>query len=88
MMTPGRLWWLLRRDAGRGLSATWHAYRTLPRIFDWRCPEFGLPPSEVIVHSLIGEEQAPLCAWMLASLHHATRRNWLVVLHDDGTLRA
>ncbi len=87
MITPGRLWWLLRRDLARGPAATWHAYRTLPRILDWTCPDFGNDAGEVIVHSLVGEEQALLCGWMVASWHLATRRNWLVVLHDDGTLR-
>lgn len=40
----------------------------------------------VEVHVLCGEEQAVLAAWMLASFHHYTGRNWRVVLHDDGSL--
>lgn len=77
---------MLRRDAGRGWAASWHAHLTLPRIFQWRCPDYGTAPTDVIVHTLVGEEQAALAAWMLASFHHATRRNWLMVIHDDGTL--
>ncbi len=85
-MTPGSIWWHLQRNAKRGFAASWHAYRTLPEIFRWQCPDYGTDPSDVIIHSLAGEEQAPLFAWMLASFHHVTRRNWSVVLHDDGTL--
>ncbi len=87
-MTPGRFWWLLRRSGKRGFAGTWHACKTLPDIFSWKCPDYGTKPSDVIIHSLAGEEQAPLFAWMLASFHHVTQRNWSVVLHDDGTLTA
>lgn len=87
MISAGRVWWILRRDLRRGLQASWHAYQTLPKILDWRCPDFGESAEEVLLHSLVGEEQALLCGWMLASWHLVTQRNWQIVLHDDGTMQ-
>lgn len=86
MITPGRLLWLLKRDFGRGLSASYHHYRTLPLIEQWYWPHWHKKISTVPVHLLTGENDWKLAAWMLASLFHFTETVWPVVVHDDGTL--
>jgi hypothetical protein len=85
-MTPGRLLWLLKRDLSRGLSATYHHYRTLPQIEQWYWPHWHKKLSTVPVHLLTGKNDWQLAAWMLASLFHFTEMVWPVVIHDDGTL--
>ena len=86
MISPGRLWWLLRRDLKRGWDASYHEYRTLPRITDWSWPLWAEPPANVPVHLLTGANDWQLAAWMLASFFHFTETAWPVVIHDDGTL--
>jgi hypothetical protein len=86
MMSPGRLLWLLRRDLGRGLGASYHYYRTLPQIEQWYWPHWHKRIATVPVHLLTGKNDWQLAAWMLASLFHFTETVWPVVVHDDGTL--
>jgi hypothetical protein len=86
MISPGRLWWLLRRNLKRGWSASYHDYRTLPRIAEWQWPFWGEAPHPVPVHLLTGANDWRLAAWMLASWFHFTEHGWNVVVHDDGTL--
>jgi hypothetical protein len=85
-MTPGRLWYLLRRDLKRGFSSTWHDRVTSRRILNWRNPHAGEPFQEIPVHLLTGSEDWLLACWMLASWFHMTQRNWRVIIHDDGHL--
>jgi hypothetical protein len=84
--TPGRLWWLLRRDLERGWRASYHAHITLPKIERWHFPNWAEEPSGVSLHVLTGEKDWRLAAWMLASWMHWTRATWKIVVHDDGTL--
>ena len=84
-MTLGRLWWLLKRDVRRGWAATWHNYRTVPKLDAWTWPHRSEPPA-VEVHVLTGANDWRLCMWMLATWFHVTERSWRVVVHDDGTL--
>ncbi|MEA3208414.1 MAG: hypothetical protein QOE70_1471 [Chthoniobacter sp.] len=86
MISPGRLWWLLRRDFRRGWKASYHAYRTLPHIVDWSGVPATGPLGAVPVHVLTGANDWRLAAWMLASWFHFTEQAWTVVIHDDGTL--
>jgi hypothetical protein len=86
MISPGRLWWLLRRDLRRGLTATRHHYRTLPRIEQWKAPFWEEKPQPVPLHVLTGKEDWRLAAWMLASWFYFSECTWPVVIHDDGTL--
>lgn len=86
MISPGRLWWLLRRDLGRGYDATRQHYFTLPRITQWSWPFWGGESDRVPVHVLTGENDWQLAAWMLASFFDASEHSWPVVIHDDGTL--
>ena len=88
MISPGRAWWLLRRDAKRGLDASYHHYKTLPRIVEWSWPFWNEAPCDVPVHLLTGANDWQLAAWMLASWFEATEQSWPVVIHDDGTLPA
>jgi hypothetical protein len=85
-MTPGRLWYLLRRDWERGIEATWNDRVTSRRILDWNNPYGGEPSQEIPVHVLTGRDDWLLACWMLASWFHTTERNWRVVIHDDGHL--
>jgi hypothetical protein len=85
MISPGRLWWLLRRDLRRGVFAAWHDYRTLRRITEWR-PDRNIDARDVPVHLLTGAGDWLLAMWMLASWFHATHSDWPVRIHDDGTL--
>src|SRR3954468_24524657 len=86
MISPGRLWWLLRRDLKRGWSASYHDYRTKPRIAEWAWPFSKETAQTVPVHVLTGEKDWELSAWMLASWFHYTEETWRVCVHDDGTL--
>lgn len=86
MPTPGRLWWLLRRDLTRGWEAAYHDYKTLPRIEEWSWPFWNEVPQSIGVHVLTGARDWRLAAWMLASWFHFSEHAWRVVIHDDGTL--
>ena len=86
MISPGRLWWLLRRDVKRGWAASFHHYWTLPRIKEWQAPTSAPGITQVGVHVLTGCNDWPLAAWMLASWFHMTGHRWTVTIHDDGTL--
>ena len=86
MTSPGRLWWLLRRDLKRGWEASRHEYKVLPRIADWSWPFWNDPPQSVPIHLLTGKNDWRLAAWMLASWHHFSERTWPIFIHDDGSL--
>ena len=86
MISPGRIWWHLRRDVKRGWDATYHDYHTLPQIEQWYWPFWGEVPASVPVHVLTGDKDWRLAAWMLASFFHFSEMAWPVVIHDDGTL--
>lgn len=86
MISPGRLWYLLRRDLRRGWNASFHERSTLPRIVEWSWPYWGEKPHPVPVHVLTGAGDWRLAAWMLASFFEATGIGWSVVIHDDGSL--
>ena len=85
-MTPGRLWWLLRRDLKRGWDASFHDYKTLRRIEEWSWPFWNEVPQTTPVHVLTGEKDWWLSAWMLASWFEASEHAWPITIHDDGTL--
>jgi len=84
--SPGRLWWLLRRDLKRGWEAARHEYKILPRIANWSWPFWAETAQTVPVHVLTGEKDFWLAAWMLASWFHFSEHAWPVIIHDDGTL--
>jgi len=86
MISPGRLWWLLRRDCKRGWDATRHHYKTLPRINGWSWSFWNEAPQTTPIHILTGKDDWQLAAWMLASWFHFTEHAWPIVVHDDGTL--
>ncbi len=86
MISPGRLWWLLRRDVRRGWSASRHHYRTLPKIQKWKAPFWDEKPQSIAVHVLTGKDDWQLAAWMLASWFYFSECTWPIVIHDDGTL--
>lgn len=86
MISPGRIWWHVRRDVKRGWDASYHDYRTLPQIEQWYWPFWGESPATIPVHVLTGEKDWRLAAWTLASFFHFSEMAWPVVIHDDGTL--
>jgi len=86
MISPGRLWWLLKRDIKRGFESSYHDYKTKPRIAEWTWPFWSEAPQPVPIHVLTGAKDWELCAWMLASFFHFTEQTWSVTIHDDGTL--
>jgi hypothetical protein len=86
MISPGRLWWLLKRDMKRGWSASYHDYKIRHLIQKWTWPFLNDAPMSVPVHILTGEKDWQLCTWMLASFFHYTEHTWNIVIHDDGTL--
>jgi hypothetical protein len=86
MTSPGRLWWLLRRDLKRGWAASRHHYKTLPRITEWSWPFRNETPQPTPIHILTGKSDWMLAGWMLASWFHITEHSWPIVVHDDGTL--
>ena len=86
MISPGRLWWLFRRDLKRGWDASYHDYRTLPRIEEWAWPFWGEPQQSIPIHILTGAKDWRLSAWMLASWFQFSEHAWPIIIHDDGTL--
>jgi hypothetical protein len=86
VISPGRLWWLFRRDLSRGWEATFHDYFTVQKIENWSGVPTGTNPHSVPIHVLTGAGDWRLAAWMLASFFEATEHAWPVVIHDDGTL--
>ncbi len=84
--SPGRLWWLFRRDLKRGWTASREYYKTLPLITEWSWPFWKEEPQTTPVHVLTGEGDWLLSLWMLASWFTSTEHAWPVVVHDDGTL--
>lgn len=86
MISPGRLWWILRRDLKRGWEGSRHYYKTLPRIAEWSWPFWNETPQTIPVHILTGKNDWQLAAWMLASWFTVTEHAWPIVIHDDGTL--
>jgi hypothetical protein len=86
MISPGRLWWLLRRDLQRGWEASRHHYKTLPRIAEWSWHFWNEAPQTTPIHILTGRDDWQLAGWMLASWFHFTEHTWSIVVHDDGTL--
>lgn len=66
--------------------AIYHRHLTLPKILDWQFPYYALEPQPLSVHAVVGRRNWLEAAWSLASFFTATKRNWLVFLHDDGTL--
>src|SRR5437016_1168105 len=86
MISPGRLWWQVRRDVKRGWNAAYHDYNTLPRIEEWLWAYWGEESATVPVHVLTGDKDWLLAAWSLASFFHFTEIGWPIVIHDDGTL--
>jgi hypothetical protein len=86
MISPGRLWWLLRRDLKRGWGASYHDYKTKPLILEWAWPFWSEARQAAPVHILTGKNDWLLTAWALASFFHFTEQTWNVVIHDDGTL--
>lgn len=87
-MTPGRLLYIMRRDWSRGWRAAYRDYVTAPKIESYRCPDFPPNAATVPIHILTGKDDWRLALWMLASFHYFTKRRWLVMVHDDGTLSA
>jgi hypothetical protein len=88
MISPGRLWWLFRRDLKRGWKASYHDYQTLGRIEQWHWPYWAEKPATVPIHILTGAKDWRLAIWMLASFFHYTEMAWPLIVHDDGTLPA
>jgi hypothetical protein len=51
-MTPGRLWWFIRRDWKRGLPAAWNDYIVSRSILERRNPHMARSPNKVPLHFL------------------------------------
>jgi hypothetical protein len=84
-MTPGRVLYLVHRRVQLGLTH-WYAERFLQwRITSWRC-NFNFPESDLPIHLLASKYDWKMALWMLVSFHEATRKRWLVFLHEDGSL--
>ncbi len=47
MISPGRLWWLLKRDLKRGLSASYEDYKMKHFTTNWTWPHEMLISSRV-----------------------------------------
>lgn len=85
-MTPGRLWYHVRRSRGRDPRAVLNEALGWRRLSRWRNPWRDDDPQEVPIHVVAGREHLLMTAWMLSSFHLQTRRCWRVYLHDDGSI--
>ncbi len=84
-MTPGRLFYLIKRRALLGFHH-WYAERfILPSISKWRVKS-DWPQATLPIHLLASRHDWKMALWMLVSFHEATSRRWPVVLHEDGSL--
>ena len=60
-----------------------------PKILQRRIPVFPnapLPADLPPVHTLVSKHDWLLSMWMLSSWSHSTKRNWDIVIHEDGSL--
>lgn len=64
----------------------WYLWARSPAVSGWRNPWRNLPVEKVPLHVMTGSDQFAMTKCMLVSFFEKTRRNWRVVLHDDGTL--
>ncbi|MFM8887532.1 MAG: glycosyltransferase, partial [Chthoniobacterales bacterium] len=64
----------------------WYAWARSLAVSGWRNPWSNLPIEKVPLHVMTGSDQLAMTKCMLISFFAKTRRNWKVVLHDDGTL--
>jgi len=64
----------------------WYLWARSPAVSGWRNPWSSLPVEKVPLHVMTGSDQFAMTKCMLVSFFEKTRRNWKVVLHDDGTL--
>lgn len=85
-MTPGRFWWILRKDFKRGFRASYYDYAVAGKIRQWENPNAGQAAQPVPIYTLCSKDTVYLCQWMLASWFHFTKRNWNVFVYEDGTL--
>ena len=86
MISPGKFWKHFRRDCKRGWDASYHDYRTLPRIGEWTWSFWGEPAQSIPIHVLTGAKNWRHSAWMLASWFQFSEHAWPIIVHDDGTL--
>lgn len=82
----GRFCQMLMGALKRGWSASYHEYKTHPKITKWSWPFWSEAPMTPPVHVLTGANDWQHCAWMLASFFHFTENTWRIFIHDDGTL--
>ena len=64
----------------------WYLWARSPAVTGWRNPWSNLTVEKVPLHVMTGSDQFAMTKCMLVSFFEKTRRNWKVVLHDDGTL--
>ena len=86
-MTYREFKFFVKHTLKKGLRfAYWYRVCHSGRILRWRNPWEGDSLQPVALHLLSGGDQCMMGLWALASFFTATRRNWKVVLHDDGTV--
>lgn len=85
MISPGRLYWLLKKDLKRGWKASYAEKVLAPKIWE-TAPAKLTHNSETAVNILTGTDTATMTAWMLASWENATQETWPYCIHDDGSL--
>jgi hypothetical protein len=84
-MALGKLIYTIRRQSKLGFRH-WYAERFLAdRINEWRGADCS-DNEDVPLHLLTSRNDWKMALWMLASFHEATRKRWLVFLHEDGSL--
>lgn len=88
-MSIKQLKFLVKHTLRRGPDFTrWYWTCQSDLILRWRNAFAVQPVERVPVHVLAGAEQFHMALWMLATFTHQTKRNWEIMLHDDGSLPA
>ena len=87
MITPGRLWYLLRKNSREGWSTPFFRERIRPRIVDTP-PVTTAATGPAEVHVLTSQGDWINLLWSLKSFYHFAERDYPLVIHADGTCDA
>ena len=86
-LTPGRALYLARDKFGHGVRAAWYRDVVRPRIRD-RQPFSETTDYACEIHVLTSQADYLNLLWALHSFFAASRRQYALCIHDDGTLTA
>jgi len=86
MIAPGRIWYLVRKYHREGWTTPYWRDRVRPRILR-TAPVRTAATGPVEVHCLTSRDDLPNLLWSLKSFYHFARRDYPLVVLEDGSLQ-